>query len=924
MTSLLSFSWRRAQETSRHHHRATANNTNSVNRPEIDPWGLGIATSTSSADSLAIRNNSSNGEETQFSTVERVRTIPVPTTPEGLRPRKSIHKVRQELLGYSQHQNTTSTPFRYNVSPGKSLNSSCVSKPSTHAHSILTMSHLPTSFTYEAANLPTVLHCQRESPQTTLHSSLDMNGIYDYNEQAEHIDADGDEYYDDIVSMIASPSIGTHSSHQKVAVSPDLKPGKAKTAVGAILAAMVEKGMEKYSLGPEVRSPTRNDKVAPNEGSLHSILPSREWMEHEGDRNFVVGVDTMRDALPKDDLDDTESSMHGSPSSNAWRPSRFTCWKDRQVQFQQDTSFTRNILSQDPNASWQQGNGKDNQPYDFEPILSEEEQAFSLKDSIDAPRVLDLIHDHGGLNVSAISSSYHPRETGSLHSLADTIEDDEEEEDYSQINRYQPLIDDTMLPGEEANDDALLLLKAHNQRRIKEQLLLSTLERLCDDLGLLKEVCTAMERSTKCPSPSKKFLLGLHETDRTRIIQEIESLSKKLNVHSNQESKKTERLALQFCFMILQMAMNATSKSTVVNIYAPRHYWKPLPGFRVALGLEEDPVSPPTIRGGDSSLFSLPSDSANANDDTPHTSNVSMATTITTVISPEKKSSQRHLPNSGLAQTFESVIRLLAKLEVALLLLVTVNEKLKIADEISQIYQEFLQLPVSYLKNIICFFELHYEYPPLATTARTVSEDNEEKTGDYEEKTKSFLHNPNHALHPGVLPPPDQREIARNAADILVTQTRSFAQDALRIKLVENEGDEIGQEVECDLWTPNTQDMNSYVHLDDDGPNTVSNAEHSESTDHEEMEVTEDLRRTVGSFDELSRAFDLGSVQEERDGTPSEDDNVVDDQYEEEMILGTSGARRNNVAGTTSRWRNRGFWTGRRLGSRQLRFRCAE
>jgi hypothetical protein len=663
-----------------------------------------------------------------------------------------------------------------------------------------------------------------------------------------------------------------------------------------------------------------NDKYqANNEGSQHSILPSREWMDLN-DKDFVVEDEVDAFGKTHNHHDDNESSLHASPSSNAWKPGKFTSWKERQEQFQQDTSFTRNILSRDHNASWQQGNGKDQEPYDFDPILSEEEEVTSFKDSIDAPRVLDLIHDHGGLNVSAISSSQHPRDLMSLQSLADTIEDDEEEEDYNQVNQYQPLIDDMMQPEEEHQDDALLLLKAENQRRIKEQLILSTLERLCDDFDLLKEVSLAMQRNrSQCPSPRNNLLLGMNESERTRIIQEMESLLTKWSVDSQLENQETERLALRFCFMVLQTPMNSP-KPNSNDIYAPSHRWKPLPGLRSAIGLEEDPVSPPTVRGGDSSLFSLPSDSANANDDTPHTSNVSMATTITTVLSPEKNWSSRRSPNTGLRQTFESMTRLLGRLEAACLLLLTVNEKIKTSDEIKQIYLEFLQLPFFDLKTILHFFELHYEYPPLSCTARTVSE-------DYEEKKEDSNRSHSRTSNSLILPPAMKRVSSKDPDDVLVAQTATLTQDILRIQVVENSRGAAGQEVECDLWTPTTDDMNSYVPLDDDeGPSNFASVEDSESSDEEERGPIEDLRRTVGSFDDLRRTVDLESVQEERDGALSED-GIDEDQYETEIMnapLRTNGVRRHHVGNATSRWKSRGFWKGRILGSRPRRFSSAE
>ncbi|KAG7352440.1 hypothetical protein IV203_008488 [Nitzschia inconspicua] len=904
MTSILSFSWRRAQDANRHH------TNNHVRRPaEMDPWGLGIATSTSSADSLVLPHNHSSGENTHYSTLERVRTISIPTTPEGLRPRKSVYKLRQELLGYQHCHEICSSPSR---SDGESMangsNSSCAPKPPNPRQHGFTTTCPPTSFTCEPTELPHVLQCYRESPQTTLHSSLYMSGNYGYCEKAEVVIEEDD--YDDIDSMLASPSSGSgrHREQQQVAISPDLKPGKVKTAVGAVLAAMAEHGS-----GGDI-----NQRA--NGGSQHSILPSRDWMDSD-DKDFVIEDE---DNVFREELidDDEESSVHASPSSFACGAGKFSSWKERQEQFQQDTSFTRNILSSDPNASWQLGNGTDSKPYDFEPILSEEEEATSLKDSIDAPRVLDLIHDHGGLNVSAISNSHNPRDVISLHSLADTIEDyEDDDEDYNRMNRYQPLIDDSMEPLEDPNDDALLLLKSDNQRRSKEELLLLTLERLFDNVDLLNEASATMKKSSsQCPSPRYNLFLGLKESQLTKIAQEMEGLlTIKWCVESLQEKQETERIALRFCFMVLQKATQA-SQSRNESKYAPHHQWKTLPGLRTALGLEEDPVSPPTVRGGDSSLFSLPSDSDHANDDTPHTSNVSMATTITTVLSPEKYMIQSRFSNTGLRHSFEVMARLLGRLNEVCLLLLTVGGGVKTADEIKQIYLELLELPVSDLKHILHFFEGHYECPLLASTVRTVSE-------DYEEKMDKYHGNQYCSSDSLILPPLIKRSSFQSDSDILLSQTGSLTQEVLRIKVVENEEEGLGQEVECDMWTPNTNDMNSYVSLNDDAPSTIASMEDSESSDEEERGPVGDLRRNMGSFDDLRRNnVDLDSVQEEREQSPSEED-FDEDHFQAEVFHGSlrpNGFRRNHVANFASRWNGRAFWKGRVLGLRQRRFSSAE
>ena len=331
------------------------------------------------------------------------------------------------------------------------------------------------------------------------------------------------------------------------------------------------------------------------------------------------------------------------------------------------------------------------------------------------------------------------------------------------------------------------------------------------------------------------------------------------------------------------------------------------------LGLEEEPQSPPTVRGGDTSLFSLPSESGFYNDSTPHTSNVSMTTTITTIVSPTKRgqrlqrlqegSDKEYNGSTNLKNTIESLVVLLGRLEAACLLLMSVKGKVKAAEEINQIYLEFMGLSLTDLKKIINFFELTCSDPPRSVMARTVSED-----PDLD----------------GVRRPTTTTTDIYRVQDSHQVQTTGESQEILRINIVENDvGDkEYQQEVECDLWTPNSDDMNSYHPLvDDDEENNGTNNNNNNNNDHDEP--IDDLRRTVGSFD-------LESVQEEREGVPSWDD----DDNDREGLDNEPGSFRANLvgrrqaAGTAAagsrRFRKGRFWRRRFLGGRNGRQATAE
>ncbi|KAL3904205.1 MAG: hypothetical protein SGILL_010156, partial [Bacillariaceae sp.] len=623
MASLLSFAWRK----NRQHGQRTVTNTIEETRVidteiyETDPWGLGAATSTSSSES--ITPNSQESEKMTMALSPTFAQKPMPSTPEGLRPRKSIHKLRQELLGYqppngmqahrpaaSAAATATQHPLTASMSPNMATKASLTSR----FQNSLTVKDILSELDYEW-----------RSPQMTLNSSVHSqstyNGHYEDIYDDDYVDQDEDHDYD-IVSMAASPFASPHSGSlsrsscrtkgsRLVAASPDLQPGKAKTAVGALLAAASISG---HGEVPPLQS---QGEVKQRERSQRSILPSRRWMDddamtEEDETICDDAIDNSCRETEEAECDD-ESSLHASPSS--LRRDRLASWNNHRAQYQHDTSFTRTILT------------RHLEPYDFGPILTEDvhsPRSFQRSEK-DAPCVLALIDDSNGLDVSAISSSYHPRDLASLHSLADTMDDDE---DYEEINRYQPLVDDVAGQEQQSDDKALNLLKAQNQRRMKENCLLSTIERLSHDLELLQEVSLTMDKSNKCPSPRNHLFLGLQQPNQETLRREMEKFLFELSMSSQVSGDDIEPLAIRFCLSVMEKSMQTKQKK---DDRLPKPPWKSLPGLRSALGLKEDPLSPPTVRGGDSSLFSLPSDSANANDDTPHTSNVSMATTITTV-----------------------------------------------------------------------------------------------------------------------------------------------------------------------------------------------------------------------------------------------------------------------------------------------------
>ena len=302
--------------------------------------------------------------------------------------------------------------------------------------------------------------------------------------------------------------------------------------------------------------------------------------------------------------------------------------------------------------------------------------------------------------------------------------------------------------------------------------------------------------------------------------------------------------------------------SSTNSIPKQGHRWKCVPGFRASLGFDETPQSPETIRGGDTSLFSLPSESAA--DTTPHTSNVSLTTTITSAFSPEKRHLGYSLERVNIRRALNTVSNLFDSLSIACGKLAEVmaaksDNSVEASAEIKCIHLQLMKLSVEDLKALIDSFEL--DLLPLQIT-RPVSQDHGE--GADNNMNSSFLSQPQPLARSGYI---------HSTAQELVQQTMNIPIEPLGVNVVEQD-----EEDGINLFSPSTEDMNSIEQ------STINTADH--------LNTADDLRRTVGSFD-------LEDVVEERDPPP----------------------RVRQRAERKAGMRGRGIW--KRLGSRRFR-RVAE
>eukprot|EP00536_Pseudo-nitzschia_multiseries_P016392 jgi/Psemu1/299253/fgenesh1_pm.1098_\ len=832
-------------------------------QPSVDSWNLGMATSTSTVESTAQH---STGDET-------MRSVNTPPTPEGLRPRKSIQRIRNDIFGSDHYYRNNELVSRHHklqrpttaskmgpLPPPQHIHCHPSTAPVQSSGPVFPVSASPFRQQPVLGPLPSSFHQNSRSSISSSSSSFYEQSV----EESDNVNSDEFEM-DSSLDYSFSRRSRRQLRPQQVATSPDFKRGgKAKTAVGALLLAMAE-----TSTGPESKPATMGKNPfssgIPNDKSRHSILPPRTWMgshpmedEYLGNRGFVEEDDTIRDDLNQHtgyngDDNDNQSSLHASPSSLR-RKAHISSWAHRRAQLQNenDTSFTRRILDDGPSSSRFEDRSilVDNSPYNFNSIMTEEISGEPEREIVGAPRVLSLIKDHDGLDLSAISHSHHQNGINSVNtSLADTMEDEEDE--YREIPKYYQAVVDEFPVHNTVDDGALLLAKAQNQRQRKENLLRSTFQRLQNSMDVLKELYS---QSTV----DNSMFLGMGKEGVARVYRCLESA---LPISEEIDSSAARKGAITFFMSVLE---NTEGFSICTNGQSSKYYipgstlseprWIPVPGFRSSLGLEEEPQSPPSIaRGGDTSLFSLPSDSAN--DTTPHTSNVSITSTLTTIVSPEKYESDRNKVKLSSRKTIESLARLLHGLEASCVCLdsgTTTAEKSMVIKNIQCIYLDLINLPAVDLEQILDQFQMNYARQ--LALVRTVSRD--------QGNTLPLLFPPHRNVY----------ESDKNAIQESIPLTRNN----LRVSISHCNDDDANddnqnQSIECDLWSPTTNDMRSLISPGSTEANMpATSAGYAPLVDT--STTVDDLRRTSGSFDRES-------VEDERQGSPSWDENEDPDDH---------------------------------------------
>ena len=348
-----------------------------------------------------------------------------------------------------------------------------------------------------------------------------------------------------------SPQISTSTFYSSssvtgrgIALSPHLKVGQARTAVGALV-AMTDAARPKLET-------SRPSMQIPSNDPIHdmSVLPPRTWIEqdaydeheslgshlsfHELDRS---GNDTRkRKKRVSGSLSSTkdENTYHASPSSKNYRPLALDIM--HQNNKQDESSF-----------GWLMGERQNSGPaYDFDPIVNQD--LF----------VDQTVEDE--VNVSAISNSTISRESTSSF-------DDEEEEEHCYNYHYMKPENDEM--AEIARRQRIKL-----QRQLKENTLVAMVTRLRDNERLVQDTLESLQQSTGHlrgmePIARESIIKGFSKDTRNTVCRNIDAILTEMavsihedlflsptQIHEVEETRDDLEHALEFCRMLVSKSIS--------------------------------------------------------------------------------------------------------------------------------------------------------------------------------------------------------------------------------------------------------------------------------------------------------------------------------------------------------------------------------
>jgi hypothetical protein len=290
--------------------------------------------------------------------------------------------------------------------------------------------------------------------------------------------------------------------------------------------------------------------------------------------------------------------------------------------------------------------------------------------------------------------------------------------------------------------------KFSNQRQAHDDLILAALERLQDEHGLVAEIQKQLgqhDNESSSSATTESFLSGMSTETAQRIsctlvqiLQELD-VTEQLLFSSPSDAaavavpRNDFRDAIRFCLQLVRLSTSGSAAAgSAGGTRSSSEYlqemskWRLLPEIKASLGLI--PESPRVVpRGGDTSVFSVPCDDSVA---TPMTSNVSISTTITTrthltANNNNPLSPGRHDPPPRFhhqALEVRHTIATIAALLDRTSRLLTKGDKLP-TQEIKRVYLEMQTLDISALKCVVESFEIDQPESLLVLLSGSASQD---------------------------------------------------------------------------------------------------------------------------------------------------------------------------------------------------------
>ena len=571
-------------------------------------------------------------------------------------------------------------------------------------------------------------------------------------------------------------------------------------------------------------------------------------------------------ASPKS-LVSLNSSVLASPSSLAQGAGYFpgSLAKDPANRRKMDTSFSSQARLISNNSSFGGRFGLGHDKYDFAPVVLTSEE----KDHVAGTEVVLVSSDLNNLSAMSHSVAIEQESVNencravSEHSAADY------HDDFNQSAAARP----QKIPPDMALDGSLMRQKSINQKRLREELFVALLERLQDELKLVEEVENLQDPAlmgdwfSTTPMDKEGLLTGFSKKNRTGIIRNLTAILNEMDRAPTEEflmspSDMSRFLvthddlhdAILFCRKLVDMAIPES------EMERGQGRWKFREGMRSAVGLVP-PESPEILRGGDTSFFSLPSDSA----ETPMTSNVSVTTTITSAVTTPNGGGARSrpfkYPGLHLRRSIEIVAALLQKMSIACQRLcsmgnetwnLSAQDSISVTEDIKRTYLQIQAVDVTDMKALVDAFQLETSGHMLI---RNISSDEDE-----------IPQPPPFALQP-ILPPappvlPHRGLQARRSPR---RHTALLPREHRRCNRNHVTNHSIGVNSDPGFFSPSSEDIRTW-------------AENEEEDDNDDDRLKyDDLRRTVGSTD-------YDDAVEEREGPECDERENCDDRNADNKV----------------------------------------